>query len=640
MTEEQAKNVNKAYPNFVYLVLNGKQEEISYKNINNVGKKRLDLYIQKVQSDCRIILFYPVCFENGITSGEDIQKLQVLFNSPEELQSSLKQNPYRIYVSILGYSFYKADKLIKTYHQDFIDSKIRCEYGCLEILKENQLLGDTRLNANLLAQEVKKIIPEAQQHIVEVVKNSKLIHYDENTKYASIEKTYQDELLIAENILDRLNNPTSTPMDWERYIEVDGFRLTEEQSQTLVKIQDNNIVILTAPAGGGKTSSMKALIRMLEEHNYSYTMLCPTGTAAKVLTKATGRRAYTIHMFLAKEMICGDFLLIEESSMVGVSLLADLLKSIPKSTKTIFICDPSQLPSISCGNIVHDILSSKMVPNVNLTKIFRYNSSGLITVATDTRNGKPNSFINNYSDYHFIETEQDSVTQVVEIYGEALDKGYSKNDILILTPFNKTNKGTYAINEAIQKKYNQKEFTNISIKHDNATIKFKIGDRVINKKNNYHVPILEFDEFAGQYMETAEEMFIANGSIGIVRQYYKVNNIECLAIEFDEGVGLFSGTSISNLLLGYAVTIHASQGNQAKAVIVLFDKEHQRMLNRGLEYVAFTRSQEELWVIGNKETIKNGMEIEETEIRDTWLGDMLKMEKEHYVNPKDNSNSD
>lgn len=624
MTEEQAKNVNKAYPSFVYLVLNGKQEEISYKNINNVGKKRLDLYIQKVQSDCRIILFYPVCFENGITSGEDIQKLQVLFNSPEELHSSLKQNPYRIYISILGYSFYKADKLIKIYYQEFVSSKIRCEYGCLEILKENQLLGDTRLNANLLAQEAKKIIPEAQQHIVEVVKNSKLIHYDENTKYASVKKTYQDELLIAENILDRLNNPISTPMNWKQYIEVAGFGLTEEQQEILKTVQNNNIVILTGSAGSGKSSSMKALIRMLEGHNYSYTMLCPTGTASKVLSKATGRKAYTIHMFLAKEMICGDFLLIEESSMVGVSLLADLLKSIPKSTKIIFICDPSQLPSISCGNIVHDVLSSNMVPNVNLTKIFRYNSSGLITVATDTRNGNSNSFINNYSDYHFIETEQDSVMQIVEAYGEALDNGYSKNDILILTPFNKTNKGTYAINEAIQKKYNQKEFTNISIKHDNATIKFKIGDRVINKKNNYHVPILEFDELTGQYMETAEEMFIANGSIGIIRQYYKVNNVECLAIEFDEGVGLFSGTSISKLLLGYAVTVHASQGNQAKAVIVLFDKEHKRMLNRGLEYVAFTRSQKELWVIGDKEIIKNGMEIEETEIRDTWLRDMLK----------------
>lgn len=624
MTEEQAKNVNKAYPSFVYLILNGKQDEINYKNINNVGKKRLNLYIQKVQSDCRIILFYPVCFENGITSGEDIQKLQVLFNSPEELQSSLKENPYHIYISILGYSFYKADKLVKTYYPEFTDSKIRCEYGCLEILKENESFGDTRLNANLLAQEVKKITPETQHHIVETVKNSKLIHYDENTKYASIEKTYQNELLIAENILDRLNNPISTPMNWKQYIEVDGFGLTEEQQEILKAVQNNNIVILTGNAGSGKSSSMKALIRMLEGHDYSYTMLCPTGTASKVLSKATGRKAYTIHMFLAKEMICGDFLLIEESSMVGVGLLADLLKSIPKSTKIIFICDPSQLPSISCGNIVHDVLSSNMVPNVNLTKIFRYNSSGLITVATDTRNGKSNSFINNYSDYHFIETEQDSVMQVVEAYGEALDKGYSKNDILILTPFNKTNKGTYAINEAIQKKYNQKEFTNISIKHDNATIKFKIGDRVINKKNNYHVPVLEFDEFIGQYMETAEEMFIANGSIGIIRQYYKVNNVECLAIEFDEGVGLFSGTSISNLLLGYAVTVHASQGNQAKAVIVLFDKEHKRMLNRGLEYVAFTRSQKELWVIGDKEIIKNGMEIEETEIRDTWLGDMLR----------------
>ena len=402
-------------------------------------------------------------------------------------------------------------------------------------------------------------------HIVEAVKGCKLIHYDEATKYVSIEETYQDEKLIAEHIVNRLHNPLSTPMKWESYTTVDGFTLTDEQSQMLTKIQDNSVVFLTAPAGGGKSSSMKAVIRMLEGNGYSYTMLCPTGTAAKVLVKATGRDAYTIHMFLAKEMICGDFLILEESSMLGVDLLAKLLKSIPESTKIIFICDSSQLPSISPGNVVHDILGMGLVTNVNLTKIFRYNSSGLITVATDTRQGNPSSFKNNYPDYHFIEAEEDSIAQVMKTYNEALKKGYSKNDILILTPYNKTNKGTYAINEAIQTKYNPNDFTDVSIKHSNTIIRFKVGDRVINKKNNYHVPILEYDEENGKFATTTSEIFIANGSIGTIRDYYKEDSYDCFAIEFDEGIGLFKGTTITNLLLGYATTIHASQGNQAKA---------------------------------------------------------------------------
>lgn len=623
MTEDQAKKVNEAYPNFVSLVLNNQQDIINHKNIVNVGQKRLDLYISKVQADCKAILFYPTAFDNGIVSGEDIRELQTHFNTPDELKNALSTNPYHVYIDLVGYSFDKADRLVLKYYPDFINSKERCEYGCLEILRENEYDGDTRLNANLMASEAKKLMPEAKHHMVEAVKNSELIHYDEDTKYASIESTYQDELLITQNIINRLHNPIPTPMNWEQYTTVDGFALTDEQSQMLTKIQDNSIVFLTAPAGGGKSSSMKAVIRMLEGNSYSYTMLCPTGTAAKVLAKATGREAYTIHMFLAKEMMCGDFLILEESSMLGVDLLAKLLKSIPESTKIIFICDPSQLPSISPGNVVHDILGTGFVTNVNLTKIFRYNSSGLITVATDTRQGNSSSFRNNYPDYHFIEAEEDSVAQVVKTYGEALKKGYSKNDILVLTPYNKTNKGTYAINEAIQAKYNPNDFTDVSVKHGSTTIRFKIGDRVINKKNNYHVPILEYDEEIGHLAETADEFFIANGSIGVIREHYKEEGYDCLAIEFEEGVGLFKGVSISNLLLGYAVTIHASQGNQAKAVIVLFDQIHKRMVNRNIEYVSFTRSQQELWVIGNSQVIEEGMEIEETMLRDTNLKDMV-----------------
>ena len=619
----QARNVNKTYPNFVSLVLNNKQDTIDFHKIRNVGQKRLDLYISKVQADCKAILFYPTAYNNGIVSGDDIRELQKHFNTPDELKNTLSTNPYHVYVDLIGYSFDKADRLVLKYYPDFIDSRERCEYGCLQILKENEYDGDTRLNANIMAREAKKLMPEAKHHMVEVVKNSELIHYDEETKYVSIESTYRDELLIAEQIVNRLHNPLPTPMKWEQYTTVDGSTLTDEQSQMLTKIQDNSIIFLTAPGGGGKSYSMKAVIRMLEGNEYSYTMLCPTGTAAKVLAKATGRDAYTIHMFLAKEMKCGDFLILEESSMLGVDLLAKLLKSIPESTKIIFICDPSQLPSISPGNIVHDILGTGLVANVNLTKIFRYNSSGLITVATDTRQGNPSSFKNNYPDYHFIEAEEDSVAQVVKTYGEALKKGYSKNDILVLTPYNKTNKGTYAINEAIQSKYNPNDFTDVSIKHGNTTVRFKIGDRVINKKNNYHVPILEYDEENGRLVETADEIFVANGSIGVIREHYKEDGYNCLAIEFEEGIGLFKGASISKLLLGYAVTIHASQGNQAKAVIVLFDQIHKRMVNRNIEYVSFTRSQQELWIIGDSQVIEEGMAIEETMLRDTNLRDMV-----------------
>ena len=403
MTVSQAKNVNEAYPNFISMILNGQEDKIDYKKIHGVGPKYLKDYISKVKSSYHYIRFIPIITKYGIEDINIAQRLSILYSSPNELNEDMRLHPYHVFIDVLDMSFTKADKLIIKNRQQFIDSPERCEYACIDLLKKTEAVGNTRINASKLASLVYDIAPETLNNIVSVVSNSKRIHYDASSKQISLESTYQAEQLITDNIQYRLDNPTITRMDWKDYVEVDGLKLTEEQQAILQVTQDNNVMILTGSAGSGKTNAMKALIYMLEAHGYSYTMLCPTGTAAKVLSKATGRQASTIHMFLVTEDECGDFLILEESSMIGVELLAMLLGSVPKDTKIIFICDPSQLPSISCGNIVHDILESHKVPNVNLTKIFRYNSSGLITVATDTRMGNPGSFTNQYKDYKFIE---------------------------------------------------------------------------------------------------------------------------------------------------------------------------------------------------------------------------------------------
>lgn len=622
MAVNQAKNVNEVYPNFVSMVLNGKEGELDYKKIHGVGPKYLKDYISKVKSVYYYIRFMPIVTKYGIDDINIAQKLSILYDSPNELYEDMESHPYHVFIDVLDMSFTKADKLVIKGHQQFIESPERCEYACIDLLKKNEAVGNTRINANKLASLVYDIAPETIDNIVSVVSNSKRIHYDASSKQISLELTYQAEQLITDNIQYRLKNPTIMSMKWQDYIEVDGLKLTEEQQAILQVAQDNNVMILTGSAGSGKTNTMKALIYMLEDNEYSYTMLCPTGTAAQVLSRATGRHASTIHMFLVSNIECGDFLILEESSMIGIELLAMLLGSIPKETKIIFICDPSQLSSISCGNIVHDILESHKVPNVNLTKIFRYNSSGLITVATDTRMGNPSSFTNQYSDYKFIEESSEPVKQVIDEYEKLLFQGYSKNDILILSPYNKGTAGTYAINQAIQAKFNPNPLLDISYKRDFTTIQFSIGDKVINKKNNYSVPVLKMGTMG--YVETGEFMFVANGSIGVILAEYYEDDKACFAIQFDDEVGKFKGPEIANLLLGYAVSIHASQGNQARAVIVVVNKEHKRMISRNLLYVGFTRAQEHLTVIGNKEAIENGMKIEETAIRNTWLGDMLK----------------
>ena len=206
----QAERCLEAYPDFINMILNGHEDEIDPKTIFNVGKKRLEGYVQKVKG-CKAILFYPQAYAAGIVDGNDIQKIRTIYDSPEHFEKALNENPYYVYMQLLNFSFRKADKLACERWPDLVDSKLRCEYGCLEILKENESLGDTRLNANIMASEAKNLIPESYHYMAETVKNSEVIHYDESTKYASIEATYEAEQLIADNILDRVSNPISTP---------------------------------------------------------------------------------------------------------------------------------------------------------------------------------------------------------------------------------------------------------------------------------------------------------------------------------------------------------------------------------------------------------------------------------------------
>lgn len=978
MSPGQAQNVNKAYPNFIYLVLNGRENEINHKNIYNVGEYYLELYIDKVKAACRSILFMPVAMENGIEDSETIEKLSKIYLTPEELQEAFDTNPYHIYINLVHYPFKRSDRLVLDKHPEFIDSLERCEYGCMEILRQNEAEGDTRINANLLAALAKELIPETMGHIVEAVKGCELIHYDEATKYSSYQDTYEAEATIAECIKERLEpefgkveshsildgievDGCSHDMNWQDFQEVDGFKMTEEQTEILRLANEENVMMLTGgagcvdcdteffngeqwkriadyqngdsvlqynndgtaqlvtplnyikqpcdtlwhfetkyginqtvcdkhriiywtskgkqhecniydiinaqskPVGGwngkikttfdysgkginltdteikimcavicdgsfsnknqnntcrfhikkerkkeelrklfqenkmkwkekesanegytdfyieaplrtkeftsewyncnnhqlkivcdnilfwdgnknttingtvrrrfstsvkanadfvqfafsacghrasigvndridqqyftcdklyrrksvdytvtitdhtfvglcvderkgcvktpivqvetkdgfkycftvpsgmlvlrrkdcifitgncGKSTSMLALVRMLEANNRTYTLLAPTGVAAKKLRESTGRDAFTIHMFLAREgLSCGEYVIIDECSMVGVKLMAKLFNKIkPSKPKIIFVCDEAQLASIDCGNIVQDILDSGIVPRANLTKVFRYNSSGLATIATDARFGTFENAMKTYPDFRFIEIDEDPIGQILEQYDTYLEQGYTKEDILILSPFNKGPVGTYVINKAIQTRYNPHPDTSATYKRktkgEEVTITFKIGDKVLNTHNNYNMASIEYDE-DGAMVDSLTTIPVMNGDIGYVRDCKDTETGPELIVEFDSGLAKIRGSDIGELILGYAVSIHKIQGAQAEAVILVIDKSHKGMVTRNLFYVGASRAQKDMTIIADVGAIESGLERQENKERETWLKDML-----------------
>lgn len=626
MSESQAYNVHKAYPHFIQMVLNGEEEQIDYKKIYNVAKYRYEEYCNKVKQNYKRILYLPICSKYGIENQRLVDQVIKPYATPDDLKEALDTNPYHVLCDLGEFSFTRADKIILENNPSMIDTLNRCSFGCYYILLQNEQEGDTKLNANILARFAREMMPECAHHIIEAVKENELIYYDEETKYASIRATYEAEQKIAEEILNRVQHPQDSHFDWENFKSIEGFECTDEQAEILRLASEQSVAILNGSAGTGKSSCTKALIKMLDYYHKSYLLLAPTGVAAKRLAQATGREASTIHMFLARlNLEAYDYVLIDEFSMVGVELFAKLLKNIGSSPKLILVCDNAQLASISCGNLIQDMIDSGIVPRANLTKVFRYGEGGIATIATDTRNGINSNRKVAYEDYEFLSLS-DAIDQVVVEYGKLLNQGYTKDNILVLCPFNKSNIGTYALNNAIQQQYNNhvgnETFIELPTKEK---MKFKVGDKVINTRNNYNAKYLELNEEDGNYYECGT-VPIMNGDMGYIRSILidKENAYTKLLVEFDCGMVAFENSDISDLLLGYAISVHKSQGTQAKAVIVVLAKSHANMMSRNLLYVAESRAQEKLIEIANTECIEKALTIEENKSRDTWLKDLLK----------------
>lgn len=630
MSPGQAQNVIDAYPDFCQMILDGRESEIDYKNIYNVGPYYYESYVNAVKNHFQAIYFLPVASEWGVEDWEQVEKLIKVYATPEDLREAFTNNPYHVYRNDLGFSFKHTDRTVLSKKPEFIDSYERCEFGCLEIFKEMEDCGDTRVDADLMKEMAAELVPESAKHLDDVVKTSKYIYYDPDTGYSSLKNTYNYEVNICNAIMDRVNAPKEdsyTPMDWHDFTSVDGFNCTEEQINFLKLICNEHVCMLRGYAGTGKSTVQKAVILMLEHYNKSYVLLAPTGKAAARLRETTGRDAYTIHMYLARIETIGapDYIIIDEASMVGVELMSKLVDNISDWTNLAFICDEAQLASISCGNVIQDLIDSGKIKMAQLTKVFRYGSSGLATIATDTRNGELGPRTSNqFSDYKFISIDESLsdkavLKMIINVYEDLINKGYKQDDILVLCPFNKTKIGTYAINNVIQNKFNLHDSKTMSrpIPGEDMAIEFKVGDKVINTVNNYRMEtFIDCDE---GLVPSDNTIPVMNGDIGYVR-WIGDND---MAVQFDSGLARITNSTVRNLLLGYCITVHKSQGSQAKAVIFISTKMHRKMLTRNLLYVADTRAQEELIEIGQEDYIEEALDTVEQNDRDTWLKDLM-----------------
>ena len=652
LTENQAKVLVENYPNIIQKVKDNDLADIDLSKLKGIGEKTFEKIKDKIITNFALMELV-IEFKN-VLSMSIIKKIYDEYSSIEKLKEKLKTNPYTTLTRISRIGFKTADSIILQLQKENIiefgydvkTSPDRCLSCMLYILEENENDGHTKMNLADLRQQCLKIVPACAEHFVDVIKDDN-IYYNKETMDVSLRQTYETEKYIADTILDNIKSNSENVWNYDitRYRNVGDFELSDEQMQILDVVCKNNISILNGFAGSGKTASTQGLIKMLKDNHKSFLLMSPTGRAAKVLHENTNEPASTIHRglgyvppnnwgFNEYHKLHSDIIIVDEFSMVDIWLFKKLLDAIDfRFTKLLMIGDNAQLPSVSCGNLLHDFMEANIIPTVTLNKIFRYSSGGLMRVATDTRcckeyllkdmKNKATTFGDN-QDYMFIDLASELIPKnVVALYKKLLDNGSSIEDIQVLTAKNVGDCGSVQLNNMIQIVANPNYGSEVNMKVGDTT--YYEGDLILQTVNNYkaeldtrHLNGEELMDFA--INDEPPTAFVANGETGIIKEIYNTYVIA----DFNGVYVKYYRNDMNMVKLGYAISIHKSQGGGFKTVILCTPQSHIFMLNSNLLYVGLTRMKQKLYHLGSLQSVNQAVKKKANLIRHTFMQNLLK----------------
>ena len=647
LTANQAETIINNYPNIIAIVKENRTNEIDVSKLKGIGNKSLEKIKNKIIEN--FYLMDLVTEFGGILSLSMLRKIYERYSSVELLKRKLKTEPYSSLTRVSGIGFKKADSIVlQLQNENIIDfgfdvktSPDRCLSCMLYLLEENENGGHTKMNLADLRQQCLKMVPSCAEHFVDVIKDDN-IYYNKDNMEVALRATYETEKYIADTILSNLHNDNNIwDFDIQKYRAIGEFELSDEQMQILDVVCKNNIAILNGFAGAGKTASAQGIINMLKDNNKSFRLFAPTGRASKVLHENTNEPASTIHRGLGYvppnqwtynewQKIHSDIIIVDEFSMVDIWLFKKLLEAIDfECTKLLLIGDNAQLPSVSCGNLLHDFMEANIIPTVTLNRIFRYSSGGLMKVATDTRcckeyltkdmKSKATTFGNN-QDYMFIDLASELITKnAVALYKKLLDNGSSIEDIQVLTAKNVGECGSVELNNMIQRVANPNYGSEVNMKIGDTT--YYEGDLILQCVNNYKAELdirhLSDNE---RFMDEEPTAFVANGETGIIKEIYNTYIIA----DFNGMYVKYYRNDMNMVKLGYAISIHKSQGGGFKTVILCTPQSHIFMLNSNLLYVGLTRMKEKLYHLGSLQSVNQAVKKKANLTRHTFMQNLLK----------------
>ena len=554
---------------------------------------------------------------------------------------AISNNPYLLCGEPLQLDFRHADSIAQYYHMEG-DCAQRLEAALLRTLRHNANNGHTCLPRNQLIDTASNFIHQPPEKLGEAL-NRCLEEEELGAKvFDGTQYVYLPDLLSAEQdiahrlaILTRRGKQTARNLDQNiQILELtQGFAYAPLQREAIRKAMTENCLVLTGGPGTGKTTTVNAILQLLEQQAERVALCAPTGRAAKRLSELTGRKASTIHRLLEvdytggvvsfihndKNLLKCDVVILDEMSMVDVRLFQALITALRYSCRIIMVGDADQLPSVGPGNILGEVIRSGLVPTVCLNEIFRQAKRSLIVEnAHHIISNEPLQKGGRADDFFFLEADGDAAQQLVcDLATTRLPRSYGFDpikDIQVLCPTKLGPTGTQALNAALQNLLNPPQKGKPQLQ--SASRVFRVGDKVMQVRNNY--------EILWQRIGGEQGVGAYNGDIGIVESINPRDR--SMVVRMDDRRMLYPAENLNELEIAYAITVHKSQGSEFPAVILPVAQVPPRLCYRNLFYTGVTRARKLCVVAGRRDVVNRMMSNIRQNLRYSGLCELLREE--------------
>ena len=601
-----AKVLVEAFGDKVFSVIENAPDKLG--SLPGIGEKRSRMIIDAwhEQKAVRDIMVFLQSHSVGTARAVRIYKTY-----GDKAIEVVRSDPYRLVLDIPGIGFKTADTIASSLGTAQ-DSPMRARAGVRFVLQEIAGEGHCASTRQRLVDESSELLGIGRENI-ELALSEEIIHgrlvADDIDGVPCI---YLAQLYRAENsVSSSVKRIVAGRLPWEGLDVKEAVRIAEEQTGLVFSASQKNalraslqskLLVITGGPGVGKTTLVNAILKVTGSRKLKITLCAPTGRAAKRLSESTGLGAKTIHRLLEFDPQAYDFrknrdnplntelIIVDETSMIDVVLMAKLLAAVPDNAAVMFVGDVDQLPPVGPGAVLDDIIASGTVPVVFLTEVFRQASESRIVINAHriNRGEMPLAHEENMlDDFYFVPAsdEDDIRSKLLEIVLKRIPYRFGFDplkDIQVLTPMNRGGLGTKSLNIALQKELNPDSRKGIS----RFGTDFAPGDKVIQLVNNYDKDVF-------------------NGDIGVIQSVSQEDSL--VVVLFDGREVEYESGELDELSLAYATSIHKSQGSEYPAVVIPLTMQHYIMLQRNLLYTAVTRGKQLVMIIGQKKALNRAV---------------------------------